>query len=634
MPGFLAPLFMLGALAAAVPIVLHLLKREPEARVRFAAVKLLQLAPVEQSARRRLREWLLLALRVAAIVLLSLAFARPFFSADVDAETAGVVVVALDTSFSLSAPGRFEQAQELARSAIRQAPPDALVAVVRFADDAEVVTVPTPDRTRALAAVDAARVGFGATRYRPALLAAAGLITERGEGDGTIVVVTDAQQIGWAPDDGVVVPEPIRLELADVGPLVPNLALTDVRLTGGRVTVAVRNLALEAREARVRLLVDEVTAGEAAVSLGPNQAGSVALPLGDGGTLAEVRVEDPDGLQADNVRYLVLEGRSATPVLIVTASGNLEREAFFVQQALLAAGPSGAAYQVEGVSVETFAGWPVTRLHDYAAITILSTQGLDRRGRELVREYAMRGGRLLVAAGPGVDGDVVAGAIGRGIAMAVPAEATADPRGERRALTPVDVRHPVFRRLEAAGGTLGLATFQRVASLGSAECGLLARFTTGEPALVECTSDGGRTLVFASDLNQAWNDFPRHGTFVPFLHEVVNYLSEGRRWASEYRVADVPTEIARTPGFVTLPSLRVEGQTRVVAINVDAEESEPARLTAEAFASAVTRTAPAPADGAPVVERPEPLGQQAWRYLLWLMLGVLVAESMLGRRTA
>ena len=64
MPSFLSPLFLLGALAAAIPVFLHLLRREPEPRVRFAAVKLLEHAPVESTDRRRIRELLLLALRV------------------------------------------------------------------------------------------------------------------------------------------------------------------------------------------------------------------------------------------------------------------------------------------------------------------------------------------------------------------------------------------------------------------------------------------------------------------------------------------------------------------------------------------------------------------------------------------
>ena len=76
---FLFPLFLAGAAAAAVPIVLHLLERHTEQRVRFAAVALLKGAPVERTARRRLRELALLALRAGALVLLAVAFARPFF---------------------------------------------------------------------------------------------------------------------------------------------------------------------------------------------------------------------------------------------------------------------------------------------------------------------------------------------------------------------------------------------------------------------------------------------------------------------------------------------------------------------------------------------------------------------------
>jgi hypothetical protein len=60
---FLSPLFLVGAAAAAVPIVLHLLKREPEQRVKFGAVQLLKRAPVEDTQKHRLRELLLLALR-------------------------------------------------------------------------------------------------------------------------------------------------------------------------------------------------------------------------------------------------------------------------------------------------------------------------------------------------------------------------------------------------------------------------------------------------------------------------------------------------------------------------------------------------------------------------------------------
>ena len=74
---FLSPLFLIGVLAAAVPLALHLFHRRTEPVVSFAAMRFLRRTPVEDSRWRRLRELILLALRVAAIVLLACAFARP-----------------------------------------------------------------------------------------------------------------------------------------------------------------------------------------------------------------------------------------------------------------------------------------------------------------------------------------------------------------------------------------------------------------------------------------------------------------------------------------------------------------------------------------------------------------------------
>ena len=72
---FLFPAFLLGGLAIAIPIVLHLLRRDVAPEVPFTAVRLLRKSPVERSRRRRLRDLLLLAARVVALLLLAAAFA-------------------------------------------------------------------------------------------------------------------------------------------------------------------------------------------------------------------------------------------------------------------------------------------------------------------------------------------------------------------------------------------------------------------------------------------------------------------------------------------------------------------------------------------------------------------------------
>ena len=89
---FLYPLFLAAAAAAAIPIALHLFRRRTEAVVDFPAVRLLHKAPVEQQRRRKLRELILLALRVVALALLAFAFARPYFQSNVAAVAKGQLV--------------------------------------------------------------------------------------------------------------------------------------------------------------------------------------------------------------------------------------------------------------------------------------------------------------------------------------------------------------------------------------------------------------------------------------------------------------------------------------------------------------------------------------------------------------
>ena len=103
---FLSPLFLIGAIAAAVPILLHLFHRKTEVVIDFPAVQLLTRAPVHQHRRRRLRELLLLALRVVALVLLAVSFARPYLAGAVAPDSAPVTVIAVERSLSLTAPAQ------------------------------------------------------------------------------------------------------------------------------------------------------------------------------------------------------------------------------------------------------------------------------------------------------------------------------------------------------------------------------------------------------------------------------------------------------------------------------------------------------------------------------------------------
>ena len=79
---FLAPLFFLALAALAVPVLIHLTQKEKKSVVEFPSLMFLRRIPYESVRRRRVRHWLLLAVRLAALALIIAAFARPFLQHD------------------------------------------------------------------------------------------------------------------------------------------------------------------------------------------------------------------------------------------------------------------------------------------------------------------------------------------------------------------------------------------------------------------------------------------------------------------------------------------------------------------------------------------------------------------------
>src|SRR5215210_8966345 len=101
---FLNPFFLIGALAAGIPVLVHLVRRTRARRVEFASLMFLRRIEQKTVRRRKLRNLLLLAMRCAALMLLALAFARPYFTFQkpVNASTdRRASVILIDGSYSM-----------------------------------------------------------------------------------------------------------------------------------------------------------------------------------------------------------------------------------------------------------------------------------------------------------------------------------------------------------------------------------------------------------------------------------------------------------------------------------------------------------------------------------------------------
>src|SRR5215216_1999719 len=139
---FLNPIFLLGAMAAALPVLVHLVRRTRAVKIQYPSLMFLRRIEQKTIRKRKLRNLLLLALRCAALLLLALAFARPYFtgpppvSASSDRKAS---VLLIDGSYSMRYGDVFNRAKQSARDAINKAGANEQIALVAFSRNYEIL---------------------------------------------------------------------------------------------------------------------------------------------------------------------------------------------------------------------------------------------------------------------------------------------------------------------------------------------------------------------------------------------------------------------------------------------------------------------------------------------------------------
>ncbi|HJR60695.1 MAG TPA: BatA and WFA domain-containing protein [Vicinamibacterales bacterium] len=608
---FLYPAFLFGAAAIAIPIVLHLLRRDVAPEVPFSAVRLLKKSPVERSRRRRLRDLLLLAARVTALLLLAAAFARPFAPGAASAMQP-LRIVAIDRSFSMGAPGTFERALALAGTAIDEAAFGERLAVIAFDDRAEIVA-PPGGPAEARAAIAALRPGSGATRYPAALSTASELATG---GAVRVIVVTDLQRAGWEGESRARVPASMQVEVRDAGAPRANVALTGARVDSQRLSASIRNASPVARTGAVVVTHEGREAARARYSAAAGATVDVSVPWNASTGGVVLSIADDEGYPADNARHLVVSSAATPAVMIITSP---DSPGLYLERALDAA-QAGALTPLQPrlVAPAEIAGGRAESIARHRAVILLSTRSLDRAARDGIAAFVRSGGGLMIAASPDVEASVVTAMFGW------PASSFAPADSREGSLTATDVRHPIFRPFGAFAANLGNVRFSRAWRIRGDGWHVPARFDDGTPALLERSEGAGRVVIFASDLDRRWNDFPLHPSFVPFVTEAIRHVASKNAEPTELVVGRVPASVKPVPGLHRLES------GRTVAVNVDPRESGIGVMTAQEFAGMLEPVQPAQEDR-PAREEQTESRQNLWQYGLILMLAALIAESFVGR---
>jgi hypothetical protein len=683
MPSLLAPWFLLGLAALAVPVLVHLTHRERKTVLRFPSLMFLERIPYQAVRRQRIRNILLFALRCAAIALLVLAFARPFLArrSALFGASAGArdVVILLDRSYSMAYGDRWTRARTAARRVVDGLSGEDRGAVIYF-DDAAAATGPlTSDRPALLAAIDSARPGAGGTRYDAAMRLAGRILGDTARPRREVVLISDAQRAGWSGRELPPLPAGVAFAQVDVADSVTSdVAVTSVEVLhtptdsgrtespSHRVTIIARLANRSADSVSARAVALQVNGRElqsVAADIPPNGAAMTRfddVPVPDGVSRATVRASR-DALEPDDIFHFTLTRAPSLPVVVLEPSSFAPTAGLFLRRALdIGDRPS--------FGVTTVRGRALTRdALRGARLVILDDAPIPsgESGRRLL-EYVSGGGGLVIALGAHSRPDDWPDFADQLLPRPTAPIDRLDTHGATIGF--LDRTHPIFDAFSAPhSGDFSAARFYRYWNVvPAANDHELARFDDGHVALLERQVGRGRVLVLTSALDGVWNDFPLQPVFLPVLREAATYAAgygETRPWAV---VGDVTTIAgSSTPAVVIAPSgarlhlgtsgepaaLQLDEQgfyeirpdrgasdsARVVAANVNLAESDLATYDTALFAAAVApRTAAGASRHSDETIAPADLErrQRTWWYLLVAALLVLGAETLLSNRSA
>ena len=685
--GFLAPLFFLGLAALAVPVIVHMIQRERKEVTEFPSLMFIRKIPFHSFRRQRIRNWLLLLLRCAAIALLLAAFARPFFRAAALAavtSTAREVVIMLDRSYSMGYDDRWDRAKTAASDVVNQLGPDDRATVILFDSGAEAGPRSTTDRASLLGLLSESELGSGSTRYGPALKLAEGIFEESDLPQLEAVLVSDFQRSGVESASGVRFPEgtvltPLAVtsgEAATENVSVAGVLFEREYFSGReRVSVAARitNRGMDAvGSVDVSLAIDGREIETVATELPPNGSSTVSfapVTIGDRPVTGTVRTEG-DLLPTDDVFHFVVSPGQVVNVLIVGNERGASAAGLYLRRALGIG--SSPAFEVATTTVTNFdAGDLVGR----QVVVLNDTRPPTGQAGARLEQFVSDGGGVMVVAGersvwPPDGPDLLPGTFGNPV----------DRTGRGAGLGFVDYSHPIFELFSAPrSGDVTTARFFRYRPMEAAESAtVLARFDDGNPALVERQIGNGRVLFWASTLDNFWNDLALKPVYLPFVHRLTEHLSDYAAptpWVSAGQVLNLAEQrslladaglteaelVAISPsgeriqvsqgvraGFLTTAEQGIyeihdattpSESPLTLAVNVDLAESDLTAIDPDELASTLTgRVAgdrgDSPAEGQTRAFASEDLErrQGVWWYLLVAVFLLFVAETVMSNR--
>ncbi|MEI6537552.1 MAG: BatA domain-containing protein, partial [Verrucomicrobiaceae bacterium] len=364
--GFLNVMLLAGAAAFLVPLVIHLLNKRRVQIVRWGPMHLLHEALRQSRRNLKIEQLLLLLLRISIPIILALCLARPVLSAlsHMPGMTKTSLVVLLDNSFSMRAPGAGGTVRDHAHEDLRR-----VLENLPRGSDASVILMGSPPRLlmdQPTTALDLIMQKLqtepslaGPLALHDALQIANAEIKRTGNASREVLVMSDFQQSDWRSlaDGGTIAgletlkqtqPAPQLTFFREEGDLQENLSLASLE-PSAFVVAKDQTISLRTRienhgkrayqDLAVYLEADGARVRTTRVSVAPN-AETVLNLTHSFDTAGEhsltVRLEG-DAFPDDNARSVVIPVREQVNCLLIGGAGTsapLEGSTDFLQIAL------------------------------------------------------------------------------------------------------------------------------------------------------------------------------------------------------------------------------------------------------------------------------------------------------------
>ncbi|MGH7972210.1 MAG: BatA domain-containing protein, partial [Limisphaerales bacterium] len=557
---FLAPLFLLGTLAVGLPIVFHLIRRTTRERTPFSSLMFLFPTPPRLTKRSRLEHLLLLALRCLVLCLLALGFSRPFFQKAVSTPppaTARRVLLLVDQSASMRRAGLWAGAQDRVRTILKQMGPADQVALFLF--DRQVSRLisfeqwnaaPAGERSALLdEKLAEARPGWSSTRLDTAMIQAAEALADTGGKPagrgGEIILISDMQEGSRLEQlQGYEWPRQIKVTVETLKPKHSgNASLQPIESeTGNPNPAGVRVRVSNTTDSKI----EQFRIGWAGSNnldfagpaldayVPPGQSRVVTIPAIAGQPmLNQIRLKG-DEEDYDNVAFTVPFERVQLNVLYLgsESASDSKQPLYFLERAF-------QQTPRQAVDVRTVApGATLSPSEMKEASLVVVADALPEPLAEAVHEEVAGGKSCLCVLKTEGAGATLAKVLG--VSQVAATEARLD---KYAMLGEIDFRDPLFASFADPRFSdftkIHFWRYRRIdpASLPGAR--VLAKFDSGDPAIIDIPVGTGRVLLLTSGWQPEDSQLALSTKFVPLLYSILEGTGATLSRPSTYHVGDI-----------------------------------------------------------------------------------------------